>query len=870
MLKNTKAEKYKEKSSHKLHRKLMCLLCFLWFLPFFVKAAAPIPQIPEDRGAMGLSQALKRLDMVGSVLHTGAHPDDENSALLAWLARGEGVRTAYLSATRGEGGVNLLGPELFEQLGVIRTEELYGARRLDHAEQFFTPNYEFGFSKSAEDTFTKWPHDQVLGDFVRVIRYFKPEIIISRFTGTPRDGHGHHQVAGIITQEAFKAAADPNRFPEYGKPWQAKKLYLNAGMGNEQNQTGIPINVGQFDPDLGRSYNQIASEGRSLHRSQAQGSAQDAGPRQTRLQLVQTTVTVADDAPLFAGVVYKLPDLAQLDPGLAVSVNNLEQRITAIRQKVNLARPSEIAPDLAAALKILQQAKAGTSNEHAQFLLQQKEDDFQDALRLASSLVVDVVASDDTVVPGQEFNLTVSVINGGPFNFAGARSIVDLPEGWTITPDGSTGSIAPGQRLDQKYKVKAAASADFTQPYWLRQPRRGDRFVWPDVPPATLPMDTVLLHTRVETDYEGVSLVMKKPAEFRRVDRMLGEQRTAVKVVPALSVSVLPDIAIVPLKGSRKKEFTVNVENQNPTAISGDVSLILPAGWTATPATQPVSFTQQGEKASLQFTVSVPAVAGDFTVGPVLRAGNQEFRRGYTTIAYPHIETRFVYSPSESKVEVLEVATTVTSVGYVEGTGDTIPDALRQLGINVTMLSPKDIATADLSKFPTIVLGVRAYAVRDDLRAYNKRLMDYVSNGGTLVVQYNRSNEVGNVQIAPYPIGLANVNQNNQERVTDEEAPVKILDPLNPLLNVPNKISETDFAGWVDERGTFFLRTWDSRYTPLLESNDPGEPSRDGGLVVGKYGKGTYVYTGYSFFRQLPAGVKGAYRLFANLVSAEN
>src|SRR5215468_3457982 len=422
------------------------------------KPAIPSVEIAEARGAMGLSQALKRLDIVGSVLHTGAHPDDENSALLAWLARGEGVRTAYLSATRGEGGVNLLGPELFEELGVIRTEELYGARRLDHAQQFFTPNYEFGFSKSAEDTFTKWPHDQVLGDFVRVIRYFKPEIIISRFTGTPRDGHGHHQVAGIITQEAFNAAADPNRFPEYGKPWQAKKLYLNAGMGNEQNQTGIPINVGQFDPDLGRSYNQIASEGRSLHRSQAQGSAQDAGPRQTRLQLVQKTVTVADDAPLFSGVLHKLPDLAQLDAGIASSLNDLEQRITAVRQKVNLLRPSDIAPDLAAALRILQQTKEKTSNEHAQFLLQQKEDDFQEALRLASGLVMDVLATDDTVVPGQEFGLTVSVVNGGPFSFGGMRPVTDLPMGWTISPDGApTGSLAPGQRLDQKYKIKVAS-----------------------------------------------------------------------------------------------------------------------------------------------------------------------------------------------------------------------------------------------------------------------------------------------------------------------------------------------------------------------------------------------------------------------------
>ncbi len=843
---------------------------FLWVIVVLAAVPAmvtPGAEIPEDRGAMGLSQALKRLDVVGSVLHTGAHPDDENSALLAWLARGQGARTAYLSATRGEGGVNLVGSELFEALGVIRTEELYGARRLDHAQQFFTANYEFGFSKSADDTFTKWPHELVLGDFVRVIRYFKPEIIISRFTGTPRDGHGHHQVAGIVTQEAFKAAADPNRFPEFGKPWQAKKLYLN-GMGNDQ--TGLVLNVGEFDSVLGRSFNEIASEGRSLHRSQAQGGVQERGPRQTRLQLVQKAVSVTDDAPLFAGVLYKLPDLAQLEPRISVDLVDLEQRITAIRQKVNLVRPLDVVPDLAAALKQLQTLKAKSAIEHVQFLLQQKEDDFQEALRIAAGLVIDILASDDTVVPGQEFNLTVNVVNGGPYAFQNLRVTTDLPSGWNIAADGSTGSLDPGQRLDQKYKVKVSNSADFTQPYWLRQPRRGDRFVWPNVPTGALPMDDVLLSTRAEVEYQGMTIVMKRPAEFRRIDRMLGEQRTALKVVPSLSVGVSPGVAIVPLKGNRQKEFTVNVENQNPAAVNGEVSLTLPPGWSATPKSRPASFTQQGEKASLQFMVSVPPTAGDFVVQAVLKTGNQEFKYGYTTIAYPHIETRYVYSPAESKVEVLDVATTVSSVGYVEGTGDAIPDALRQLGINVTMLSAKDIASGDLSKFPAIVLGVRAYAVRDDLRAYNKRLMDYVSNGGTLVAQYNRANEVGNIQIAPYPITMANVNQNNTERVTHEDAPVKILDPAHPVVNVPNKITEKDFDGWVDERGTFFLRSWDPRYVPLLESNDPGEPGRDGGLVVGKYGKGTYIYAGYSFFRQLPAGVKGAYRLFANLVSVEN
>jgi LmbE family N-acetylglucosaminyl deacetylase len=854
------------------------LLLFLALILALLPASMPAAEVAEDRGAMGLSQALKRLDVVASVLHTGAHPDDENSALLAWLARGQGVRTGYLSATRGEGGVNLIGTELFEALGVIRTEELMAARRLDHAEQFFTPNYEFGFSKSAEDTFTKWNHDQILGDYVRIIRYFRPEIVISRFTGTPRDGHGHHQVSGIITQEAFKAAADAKLFPEYGKPWQAKKLYLNVG--NDQNQrnnnnqnappVGIPINVGEFDADLGRSYNEIAAEGRSKHRSQGQGAAQERGPRQTRLQLVQKTVSVPDDASLFTGVLYKLTDLAQLEPSLTVDLNGLEQRVTAIRQKINLGRPADSVADLAAALKELQRIKAKATNEQARFLLDKKEDDFQDAVRLAAGLTVDVFVSDDTVVPGQEFNLTVSVTNGGPYTFPDLHSVTDLPAGWTAMYDSATGSLNPGQRLDQKYKVKVSDTADFNQPYWLRQPRRGDRFVWPATPPGTIPEDRPLLPTRAEVEYQGTTIVMKKPAEFRRVDHIYGEDRTLLKVVPALSVSVSPQTAIVPLKGNREKEFTVTLENQNPAAMNAEVSLVMPPGWNVSPATRSVNLTRQGEKASLQFSVTVPAVAGDFVVQAVAKTGNQELKSGYTTIAYPHIETRYIYSAAQSKVDVLDVATTVSSVGYIEGTGDAIPDALKQLGIDVTVLSPKDVATADLSKFPAIVLGVRAYAVRDDLRAYNKRLLDYVAAGGTLVVQYNRANEVGDLQVGPYPFSMLNANENNADRVTHEDAPVKILDPSNSLLNVPNKITEADFDGWIDERGTYFLKNWDAKYTPLLETHDPGEPAREGGLVVGKYGKGTYVYTGFSFFRELPAGVKGAYRLFANIVSVEN
>jgi LmbE family N-acetylglucosaminyl deacetylase len=875
----------------------------LGLLPSLCLLLVVSAEVPEDRGAMGLSQALGRLDVVASVLHTGAHPDDENSALLSWLSRGRGVRTAYLSATRGDGGQNLLGTELFEALGVIRTEELLAARRLDRSQQFFTPVYEFGFSKSSAEAFEKWDHEQLLGDFVRVIRQFRPEIIISRFRGTMADGHGHHQAAGIVTQEAFKAAADPTRFPEYGKPWQASKLYLVAGgqaQGNGSSGAPAPvtiaINTGEFDIALGRSYAEIAAEGRSLHRSQGQGAAQNRGPSTTNLQLVQKTVNAADDADLFAGVLYKLPDLAQLEPALGSDLNQLEQRVTAIRQKATISKPAELVPDLMTALQQLRQIRARTTNEYAGFLLGQKEADFQEASRLAAGLVLDVLASDETVVQGQQFNLTVSVINGGPYTYSGAEMSFDLPPGWeaTLQPPGEAGQagarggrgaggrgggargaaaptvssppgvIAPGQKYDQVYTVKVPANSTFTQPYWLKEPRKGDRFVWPEGSPVNMPFDPPLLMTHARVILNGTAIAMDKPSEFRSVDRIYGEHRAQVKVVPALSVRLTPDVAVIPLGGKRQKEFTVQIENQSTTPVDGDVRLIVPTGWTVSPASQPVKFARQGEKTALQFSVTAPGVGGNFTVRAIARIGPEEFRSGYTAVAYPHIETHNIYSPAESTVEVFDVKIGISSVGYVEGVGDIVPEALKQLGIHVTMLTPEDLATGDLSKYPAIVLGVRAYSARPDLRAYNQRLLDYVANGGHLVVQYNRSGDLGNLQFGPYPFTI-----NDDDRITKEDAPVRILQPGHSIFNVPNKITQEDFNGWVQERGTYFMRTWDPRYTPLLESGDPGEMPLRGGLVTVKYGKGTYTYTGYVFFRELEAGVKGAYRLFANIVSLE-
>jgi len=564
-------------------------------------------------------------------------------------------------------------------------------------------------------------------------------------------------------------------------------------------------------------------------------------------------------------VVYKIKDLSQLDSSIAADATDLETRILAIRQKVNLIRPADIVPDLLTSLQLLQRIRAKSTNDQVQFLLKQKEADFHEAIRLAAGLVIDVIAADETVIPGQTFNLTVSIINGGPLTLPVPKITTDLPSGWTSTAQRTTGSLQPGQKLDQVFSVTVPPNAEFSQPYWLKQPRQSDRFVWPDGSAATMPFDPPLLQTHAQIDYNGATISLEHPAEFRRTDGILGEQRSLLKVVPALSVQISPNIAVIPLSGNHKKEFIVTVENQNTAAAETEVRLTIPAGWISEPASRTLKFTRQGELATAQFMVTAPAIAGDFKVQAIAKTGSQEFKIGYTPIAYPHIETRYVYAAAESRAEIFDVKSRVTSVGYVEGAGDKIPEALQQLGVKVTKLSSDELASGNLSRFPTIVLGVRAYGVRDDLVTYNKRILEYVSNGGTLIVQYNRNGETQRNPFGPYPFTI-----NDNGRVTKEEAPVKLLNPALPLFNVPNRISAMDFDGWVQERGNYFLSAWDPKYTPLLESADPNEQPQQGGMIMAKVGKGTYIYTGYGFFRQLPDGVPGAYRLFANLISIKN
>ncbi len=968
----------------------------------------------EDRGAMALGQALKRLGVVASVLHTGAHPDDEDSGLLAYLARGRQARTAYLSLTRGDGGQNLIGPELYESLGVIRTEELLAARRLDGASQFFTRAYDFGFSKSRAEALSKWDREAVLADMVRVIRLFRPMVIVSAWSGTPNDGHGHNQAAGLLTVEAFHAAADPSRFPkqiaEGLRPWQAKKLYVRSSDFGEQSRgpqlklATLSLNTGQYDPLLGRSYSEIATEGRNQHRTQDQDAIERRGPRYSRMRLMENTVgPIADEKDIFDGIDTSITGIARFagKGGEALSKPLVEAQQHAERslRQFNPLTPSMVRPEIAAGLEKIREARAmlaglGLSESEfydTDFFLKQKEADFADALAKSANVIVDCLADDEIVTPGQTFSIRVerySDANTGPADVS-----LLLPRGWTALAQEKKDFLSEGQRITQAdFKVTVAPDAEPSQPYWLKQPRRGDMFTAGSGGAGIEPFAPPLIIARVEFEIGGQKIAVMQQAQYRYTAKAQGELRHELKVAPAVSVNVSPEILIFPVSPiALTREITVSLTNNLKQGARGTVKLNGAASWKVSPADAAFDLKREGERAIFTFTVTVPANSAEMRreVSAVATINGQEFRRGYQVVSYSHIEPRLIFRDAETEAEVIDAKVAAgLKVGYIEGAGDDFANALRRLGVDVEVIGQRELESGDLNRFDTIVLGVRVYEVRPDVVANNARLLEYVNRGGTLIVQYNRGNfEQGNY--APYRISkevksgeegprererepriiyledsrladslksknassmkigligaaddallkeaqvnakpiaaneLATIDLNqfdavvigvgayksrpdliaNNERlieyarrhlviaeynkaqylsgdfspypkidpkpyrVTDEHAKVEILDAAHPLFNFPNKITARDFDGWITERGAYFLSDYDPRYKALLASNDVGEEPKQGGEVVAQYGKGFWIYTAYAWFRQLPHGVPGAYRLVANLVS---
>ena len=841
-------------------------------------------------GAAGVLQQIKKLQTTASALHTGAHPDDEDSAFIARVARGDYGRAAYLSLNRGEGGQNVIGNELFEALGVIRTEELLQARALDGGDQFFTRVMDYGFSKTLDEAAKKWGEQLVLGDMVRIIRLYRPLVVYSRFAGTQADGHGQHQLSGKLTPLAFAAAADPAQFPEQItkeglRPWKALKLYKGAGFRPDPaNPPTCMVETGRFDGLLGRSYFEIAAEGRSQHKSQEMGVPESRGKQASGLIFLGGSVTAAaGETDVFAGIDTSIPGIAAL---AGLPAGTLKAELAAIDAAVakavttfDAAVPSKSVPALAETVKAIRAARAAAAagagdaaaKAEADFLLGVKERDAINALQRASGFVIDALSDEEVVAPGETFNTTVRSFVANPSLVTIASVRLVTPAGWTVGPAAARddNSANPFARMFREnadrtdvMAVSVPATATPTTPYWMAVPRQGDAFVWTDAVPKGMPFADALVAAEVTATIGGVPVTLRQGVQHRIVDQVRGELRRNVEVVPAVSVALDSTLEIVPLDslGSTRR-IAVRLQSQAQTAQSGTVALTLPEGWTSSPAEASFALARKGDRTAVVFTVtsSKATKAGTYAIAATAKVGAAQHAVAMRTLAYPHIQTRRLYAPAQARVQVFDVKVAPVKVAYVMGSGDQVPDALRKLGLDVTLLDDEALGTADFSVYDTIVVGVRASEARPEFVSNHGRFLDYVKAGGTLVVQYQQPDYTQR-NLPPLPA-------QGSSRVTDETATVTILAPQHPAFTTPNAITAADFNGWVQERNLYGFAQFDPQWQPLLEAADPGEQGQRGAALYAKVGKGQYVYSAYAWFRQLPAGVPGAYRMVANLVS---
>ena len=874
----------------------------------FSSALAQRPRL--DQGAVGLELALRRLPVTGSLLHITAHPDDEDNALLVMMRRGRGLRTGLLTLTRGDGGQNEIGPELFQALGIIRSQELMSMHRYDDARQFFTRAYEFGYSFNVEETLERWGEEPILEDMVRVIRSFRPQVILS----LPRGGEGggqHHQASALLAEKAFHAAADPARFPhqlQQGlRPWKAAKLYERFRWQSGRPDTSaerppqvVEVSTGAYDSILGRTFAQLGTESRSMHKCQGMAQLLAAPGQRSSLWnpvAFQEIQMKEGEADLFEGIDTTLMALARftetdLDriPFLVPSIHRIQLAIRQAGETFDPRDPGLTTPFVAEGLgsvRLLRQQfyAAGLAEEDEYeifFLLKKKEEDFVHALNLANQLVLEATVDDGRVTPGQELELTLVLSNGGSHPVVVESWSAATKGDWQIKYPGNDFSnfeLGAGEVRTFKIGVRVSSDAEATEPYWSGPMEDVDRFLIKGKD-ASAPWGRPELLVEVGYRSFGVRGALRANAEYRYTGPWVGgEQRHDLMVVPRISLSVQPRVSVLPLSAARKgRELGVQVTNNGREPVAGQVFLRLPEGWTSVPPSHRLSFGREEESITQTFTLYPPENLreGTFRIQAIAHFAGQIFEHGFQVIDYDHVQRRHLYHPAEVRLRALEVEIDrEVRVGYIVGVGDYVPEALVQLGVDFDLLGPDQLAYSDLDRFDTIVTGVRAYLHREDLKAYNNRLLEWVEGGGTLIVQYNKfefngSRSSGEVPgfsdspFAPFPVVVG------RGRVTDENAPIRVVVPDHPLFRTPNSIGEEDWRGWVQERGLYFLGQKDARYRDLVAMEDPfpfNAGEKLGSLVEARYGKGRWIYVGLGLWRQLPAGVPGSYRLLANLVS---
>lgn len=798
-----------------------------------------------------IKQELIRFNTIGSVLLIAAHPDDENTQLITYLSRGRGYRMGYLSLTRGDGGQNVIGPEFDEKLGVARTQELLAARRLDGGQQFFTRAIDFGYSKTPEETLRFWDRDAVLGDIVRVIRKFQPDVIITRFPIPPGSGgHGHHTASGILGLEAFKQAGDPNAYPDQIRaglqPWSAKRVLWNESSWQRRDTLEGPtirVDIGGTDPVTGEGFGSIAAASRAQHITQGFGNfnrGSGSGPTPETFRLL------AGDPPT-----NDLMDGLDLTWARYPGGEEIAQQTQKVIAAFDPQSPARSVPELLAI-----RAKLSALPDNA--VLADKRAQLDHILQSCLGLRVTTTAARPEVVPGETVTFTQTV-----------QLTSDVPVRWIETrlryPAQTIPVRAPlaaGKDQQQELRVTVPLDAPLTQPYWLREPGTSGTYRVDDSSligtpenAPTFPMDYVF-------DVAGQTLVIPDEPRCRIKDDQTERQRR-VDVIPPVSLRFMAEVNL--FHPGRTRSVTVAVTAARPN-LKGTVQLESPVGWKITPATREFALATPGASQSLSFEVTAPPEPATARLGVSASVNHQRYANQRIEINYPHLPFMLLQPPTQSRLVAVDFAVRGKNVGYVPGAGDATVAALEQLGYHVTTLTGSDLTPENLKGLDTVVIGVRAFNERQDLAARMTDLFDYVKNGGTVIAQYNRPNDLKTQELGPYPLSIQGPAP--QLRVTDEHAPVTFLDPQSPALTTPNPISAADFDGWVQERGLYFPSQWDEEhYDAVLAMADPGETPLRGSLLVAKYGQGYYVYTAVAFFRQLPQGVPGAYRLFANLIS---
>ncbi len=810
-------------------------------------------QTPDKPSSAEIYAALQKLQVLGSVLYVAAHPDDENTRMISYYANAKHMYTTYLSMTRGDGGQNLIGPEIREQLGLIRTQELLQARATDGGHQLFTRANDFGYSKNPDETLNLWNEDQVLQDVVWAIRKTRPDIIINRFDHrSDRPNHGHHTSSAILSDRAFDLAGDPTVYPDqlrFVEVWKPKRLFFNTSwwfygsrekFAEADKSNMLEIDVGVYYPVLGKSNNEIAATSRSMHKSQGFGST---GVRGSETEYIELIKGDPFEHNALDGIT---TDWSRIKGGAPIAA-----MLQKVETDFDVQNPAASVP----ALMQVYRAIKGIPNDG--FWVPMKLRELKDIIYWCSGLYIEAVADDYSGAPGNSMPVYLEAVNRSDvgIKLINVRFDVD-PIDTAIEIN-----LEQNKRFNKEISLDIPSEIAYSTPYWLVKKGSLGMYNVKDQKLRGTPENEDPVSIMYDLIIDGEVLSYQSPVVYKRNDPVHGEVYRPFVITPPVYLNITEEVYVF---GVPTPKVISVLLKANQDGLKGTVRMKVPDDWEINPATHEVSLGTKGEEALLQFELIPPAHASEDEISVVfIDAANPEavYDLAATVIEHDHIPTQTILKPARAKVVKVDLAIAGEKIGYIEGAGDKIPEFLEQVGYDVTMLEDGDFQSSSLSQYDAIITGVRAYNTSDRIRFYQEALFKYVEEGGNLIVQYNTNRRLKTDQLAPYPIQLS------RERVAVEDAEVRILAPEHPVMQSPNRITEADFDGWVQERGLYFANEWDDQFTAVLSSNDPGEPPRDGGLLVAPYGKGWYVYTGYSWFRELPAGVPGAFRIFTNMIS---